>query len=44
LVQAPDRLLRVWALLSAASEELHKVKLPRAAVPLLHPGRRFRAG
>jgi hypothetical protein len=34
-IEAPDRLLRVWALLSASSEELHKVSLPPAALPRL---------
>jgi hypothetical protein len=31
-VEEPDRLMRVWGMLSAASEELHKVKLPPKAV------------
>jgi len=31
-VEEPDRLLRVLGMLSAASEELHKVKLPPEAV------------
>jgi proteasome activator-like protein len=31
-VEEPDRLLRVWGMLSAASDELHKVKLPPEAV------------
>jgi hypothetical protein len=34
-VEEPDRLLRVWGMLSAASEELHKVKLPPEAVARL---------
>jgi hypothetical protein len=34
-VEEPDRLLRVWGALSAASDELHKVKLPPEAVPRL---------
>jgi hypothetical protein len=34
-VEAPGRLLRVWALLSAGSEELHQVQLPPAALPRL---------
>lgn len=35
-VEDPGRLLRVWALLSAASEELHQPGMPRAAVAMLH--------
>ena len=34
-VEEPDRLLRVWGMLSAASEELHKVTLPPGAVARL---------
>ncbi len=34
-IEAPDRLLRVWGMLSAASDELHKVKLPPEAVARL---------
>jgi Protein of unknown function (DUF2587) len=34
-VEGPARLLRVWGMLSAASEELHKVKLPPRAVTRL---------
>lgn len=34
-VEEPDRLLRVWGMLSAAGEELHKVKLPPKAVTRL---------
>ena len=34
-VEEPDRLLRVWGMLSAASDELHKVKLPSGAVARL---------
>lgn len=34
-VEQPDRLLRVWGALSAASGELHKVKLQSEALPRL---------
>jgi proteasome activator-like protein len=34
-VEAADRVLRVWALLSAAHEELHQVMLPPGAVARL---------
>jgi hypothetical protein len=34
-VEEPDRLLRVWGMLSAAREELHKVTLPPVAVARL---------
>ena len=34
-VEEPDRLLRVWGMLSAASEELHKVELPPEAMARL---------
>jgi proteasome activator-like protein len=34
-VEEPDRLLRVWGMLSAGSEELHKVTLPPRAVARL---------
>jgi hypothetical protein len=35
-VEDPGRLLRVWALLNAASEELHQAGMPPAAVAMLH--------
>ena len=34
-VEEPDRLLRVWRMLNAASDELHKVELQPGAVPRL---------
>ncbi len=34
-VEAPGRLMRVWAMLSAAGQELHQVKPPPAAVARL---------
>ena len=34
-VEAPDRVLRIWALLYDADHELHQVSLPPAAVPRL---------
>jgi len=34
-VDAPDRVLRIWALLNIADDELHQVKLPPAAAARL---------
>jgi hypothetical protein len=34
-VEAPDRLLRIWAFLNDADTELHRVSLPPAAAPRL---------
>jgi Bacterial proteasome activator len=34
-VEEPDRLFRVWGMLNAASDELHKVELQPGAVPRL---------
>jgi hypothetical protein len=34
-VEAPDRVLRIWALLNDADHELHQVSLPPAAAPRL---------
>ncbi|MGO8978906.1 MAG: hypothetical protein ACLP70_06485 [Streptosporangiaceae bacterium] len=35
-VEAPDRVLRIWALLSATGDELHQVILPAGVIARLH--------